>query len=250
VVGKGAARAALDARTTVESSYEALCDRVAVATSDWIVRHPGSLVCLAAGDTPLPVYHKLVVRQQQGKVDLSSVFYAGLDEWVGLGYPDRGSCLQVMSDAFYTPAGIPADRRRVFDGLADPDAECRAMDQWIRTRGGIRFTLLGIGLNGHIGFNEPGAPDQDGCILVDLDDVTRAVSAKYFGTVLPVRQGISVSASTLFRAETVFLMAAGPKKAPIVARLRDGAPEREVPAARLLGHSGLRLFLDRDAAGV
>jgi 6-phosphogluconolactonase/glucosamine-6-phosphate isomerase/deaminase len=262
VVGKGApggasgparsahsARAALDARTTLAPDYEALCDRVAVATSDWIVRHPGSLVCFAAGDTPLPVYHRLVARQQQGKVDLSSVFYAGLDEWVGLGYPDRGSCLQVMSDAFYTPAGIPADRRRVFDGLADPASECRAMDQWIRTRGGIRFTLLGIGLNGHIGFNEPGAPDQDGCIVVDLDDTTRAVSVKYFGAERPVRQGVSVSARTLCRAESVYLMAAGANKAPIVARLLDGAPEREVPAARLLSHPGLRLFLDRDASG-
>ena len=122
------ARAALDARTVVAPDYDALCDKVAAATSDWIVRHPGSLVCLAAGDTPLPVYHRLVARQQAGKVDLSSVFYAGLDEWVGLGRADRGSCLQVMSDGFYVPAGIPLDRRRVFDGLADPVAECRAMD--------------------------------------------------------------------------------------------------------------------------
>jgi 6-phosphogluconolactonase/glucosamine-6-phosphate isomerase/deaminase len=236
-------------RISVSADAATLCEAVAQAAAAWIRAHPGALVCLAAGDTPLPAYARLVELQREGRVDLSSVFYVGLDEWVGLGYDDRGSCLQVMTDAFYAPAGIPPARRRVFDGLADPATECRAVDHWISDHGGIGFTLLGIGMNGHIGFNEPGAPDQDGCILVDLDATTRAVSIKYFGTARPVRQGVSVSARTLARAGTVFLMASGAKKAPIVAKVLAGAPHEEVPAARLVGHPGLQFFLDKDAAG-
>lgn len=249
--GKGALagepHAAPAIRTTVVDHAPFLATVVADAAAAWIRQHPGGLVCLAAGDTPLPVYERLVALQAAGRVDLRSVFYVGLDEWVGLGYEDRGSCLQVMTDAFYGPAGIPAERRRVFDGLADPHAECAAVDRWIADHGRIGFTLLGIGLNGHIGFNEPGAPDQDGCVVVDLDDTTKAVSVKYFGTARPVRQGVSVSARALAKADTVLLMASGAKKAPIVARLRAGADPAEVPAARLLGHPGLHLFLDREA---
>ncbi len=233
--------------TTVAPDAGTLASLVSVAAADWIRAHPGGLVCLAAGDTPLPVYARLVALQEAGRVDLRSVFYVGLDEWVGLGYADRGSCLQVMADAFYGPAGIPVERRRVFDGLADPHAECAAVDRWIADHGGIGFTLLGIGLNGHIGFNEPGTPDQDGCVVVDLDGTTKAVSVKYFGAARPVRQGVSVSARTLSKADTVLLMASGAKKAPIVARLRKGAAPAEVPAARLIGHPGLHLFLDREA---
>jgi 6-phosphogluconolactonase/glucosamine-6-phosphate isomerase/deaminase len=234
---------------TVASDAASLSEAVALAAAAWIARHPGALVCLAAGDTPLPVYRRLVDLQTSGQVDLSSVFYAGLDEWVGLGYSDRGSCLQVMTDTFYAPAGIPQDRRHVFDGLGDPLAECRAMDLWISDHGGIQFTILGIGMNGHIGFNEPNAPDQEGCILVDLDATTKSVSAKYFGEARPVRQGISVSARALFKAETIFLMAAGAGKAEIVRRVRMGAPSSAVPAAGLIGHPGLTIFLDREAAG-
>lgn len=231
----------------IAETREDLVERMARAAAEWIGAHPGSLVCLAAGDTPLPVYARLVTLQAEGRVDLASVSYAGLDEWVGLGPADPGSCLQVMRDAFYEPAGIPADRRRVFDGLADPEAECRAMERWIEAHGGIRFTLLGIGMNGHVGFNEPGAPDGEGCLVVALDDVTQSVGVKYFDRERTLRQGVTVGLRSLSKAEAVFLMATGERKADIVGRMLSGDPA--VPASRLLPHPGLRIYLDREAAG-
>lgn len=236
-------------KPTILPDENKMATAVAQATAEWINKHPGSLVCLAAGNTPLLVYQKLIERQAAGQVNLASVYYAGLDEWIGLGPKDTGSCAQVMSDRFYTPARIPADHMHVFAGLANPQREQKMMDQWIADRGGIRFTLLGVGLNGHIGFNEPSAPDQDGCIIVDLDRVTQLVSKKYFGRPRQISQGISVSARTLMKAETIFLMASGELKQEIVARICGENPDPAIPAVRLIGHPGLVIFLDVDAAG-
>lgn len=235
-------------RTIILPDINNLASAVAEATVTWINEHPGGLVCLAAGNTPLLAYQRLIELQDEGKVNLSSVYYAGLDEWVGLGPKDTGSCAQVMTDRFYGPAKIPADHMHVFSGLSNPQQELNAMDQWIFERGGIGFTLLGVGLNGHIGFNEPAAPDQDGCILVDLDHVTQVVSKKYFGRPREISQGISISARTLMKAKTIFLMASGELKREIVSKICQDNPDPAIPAARLIGHPGLTIYLDFDAA--
>ena len=236
-------------KTMILPDINKLASAVADATAEWINANPGGLVCLAAGNTPLLAYQRLIELQDEGKVNLASVYYAGLDEWVGLGPKDTGSCAQVMTDRFYGPAKIPADRMHVFSGLANPQQELNAMDQWIFERGGIGFTLLGVGLNGHIGFNEPVAPDQDGCILVDLDHVTQVVSKKYFGRPREISQGISISARTLMKAKTIILMASGELKREIMGQVCRENPDPAIPAARLIGHPGLTIYLDVDAAG-
>lgn len=212
--------------------------------------HPGSLLCLAAGETPMAMLRELVTMQGRGLVDLRSVYYVGLDEWVGLGRADTGSCGQMMADTFYGPAGIPADRLRAFDGLApSPEAECQAVAEWIDLRGGIGLAVLGIGMNGHVGFNEPGGASGKACDSVDLDTVTIAASAKYFGRSRPVARGMTVTLINLLKSDKVFLLASGAHKADIIRRAFGQPPDTAVPASLLQGHPALEVLLDRDAAG-
>lgn len=227
----------------------ALSEAVALRAAEFIGKNPGALICLAAGDTPLEAYRHMIRLQSEGKVDLSSAWYVGLDEWVGLGRETRGSCRQVMFDGFYDPAGIPAERVAAWDGLKDVNAEIERIETWIREMGGIAFTILGIGMNGHIGFNEPGTGLPRGCIRVKLDETTRRVSAKYFDAPLPVEYGVGVGAGELKKAREILLMASGAQKASIVARVASGTLDPGVPASMLADHPNLALMLDEAAAG-
>lgn len=222
--------------------------RVAQDIAKYINENPGALLCLAAGDTPLGAYTELVKLQDAGKVDLKSVYYVGLDEWVGLGYETRGTCMQVMQDTFYGPAGIGDDRKTVWNGLAEPLSEIERITTFIRAHGHIGFTLLGIGMNGHIGFNEPGTGLPEGAILVELDETTRSVSAKYFDSPLPVKQGLCVGAGELKKADVIYLMANEGRKADIVARVVNEPATADVPASTIVDHPAITLYLDAAAA--
>jgi 6-phosphogluconolactonase/Glucosamine-6-phosphate isomerase/deaminase len=238
-------------QTHIATDHQELSRETARQAAAFIRENPGSLLCLAAGDTPLGAFAELIKMQAAGEVDLSSVFYAGLDEWVGLGPLDKGSCRQVMGDNFYAPAGIPSSRIHIFDGLAalaDPAAECAAMDAWLAARGGIGLTLLGVGMNGHIGFNEPNTPRSASALVVPLDETTRAVGVKYFDKPQPMESGITIGLDALRAARRVLVMASGAKKAPIIQRAFHTAPTPACPASLLQGHSDLTLLLDKGAA--
>jgi 6-phosphogluconolactonase/glucosamine-6-phosphate isomerase/deaminase len=233
----------------VKPDAAALSEAVADRAAAFINRNPGALVCLAAGDTPLPAYRRLIALQAEGAVDLSSVYYVGLDEWVGLGRETRGSCLQVMYDGFYGPAGIPEDRIVAWNGLnRDIEGEIARIEAWIEVRGGIAFTILGIGMNGHVGFNEPGTGLPLGCIRVELDETTRRVSKKYFDSPLPVESGVGVGAGELKKAREILLVASGAHKAEVALRVAKGAPDASVPASLMADHPNIFFMLDEKAA--
>lgn len=224
-------------------------EKIAQDTAAFIRKNPGALLCLAAGDTPLEAYRQLIRLQAAGEVDLGSVYYVGLDEWEGIGRETSGSCMQVMFDGFYDPAGIPADRIVAWNGLNDdPEAEKKRIEDWIGLRGGIDFTLLGIGMNGHVGFNEPGTGLPEGCLRVKLDETTRRVSVKYFGRALPIEYGLSIGAGELKKAKKVFLIASGRHKAEIVMKTARMPASAEVPSSLMTDHPDITLYLDEAAA--
>lgn len=221
----------------------------AKCVAEYVNLNPDSLLCFAAGNTPMGMFENLINMQKKGMVDLSTVFYAELDEWVGLGYDDQGSCRQVMFDNYYSPAGIPEDRIHIFDGLdSNSDRQCRQMEKWIFSHGGIGLTVLGIGMNGHIGFNEPNAPDTNACFTVKLDEVTKAVSVKYFNKSLPVEFGITIGWSMLKSAKNIILIADGKKKAPIVKASLERPETVNIPASLMQDHPKLIVILDKGAA--
>ena len=233
----------------VTQDYDDLSYKAARHAAIFINNNPGALICFAAGDTPLGTFRELVVMHDRGEVDLSSVYYVGLDEWVGLGIDDAGSCIKVMHDAIYD--FVPKENVLMFDGL-DPDTEgqCRKTEAWIEKHSGIGYTLLGIGMNGHIGFNEPGTPDVEGCFTVVLDDTTKSVSKKYFGKERPVTTGITIGWRTLYNTREAVLMANGKEKAPIAASALTGPCTPDIPASLFQNHPNLTVLLDKDAASL
>ncbi|NLW20529.1 MAG: glucosamine-6-phosphate deaminase [Clostridiales bacterium] len=237
---------------TVIAPDPARCSTLAAqALAGYVRQHPGALVCLAAGNTPLKVFRELVALQESQALDLRGMRYIGLDEWVGLGPGDQGSCVQVMREAFYGPAGIPEDRLFLWDGQAgDLQAEIARGNAFLRAHGPVGLTLLGIGMNGHVGFNEPGCAVAAGGMVTPLDEVTRQVSVKYFDRPRAVSQGIGLGLGSLLQADRVLLMAHGAHKADIVRKALEGPPGNAVPASLFQHHKGATLYLDEAAAGL
>jgi len=221
----------------------------ALAVAQAIITHldarPDALLCLAGGDTPMPVYRCLIEAHRAGEVDLHKAWYVALDEWVGLGYEDEGSCKQMMYDGFYLPAGIPLEHIVFFDGkAADIQAEARRVAAFIERQGGITLALLGIGMNGHIGFNEPGRRSDAIAAVVDLDETTVSVGRKYFKDGNTPGQGVTVTVSGLTQADEVLYMVTDAHKRAIVQRILDSAPTPDIPATMLKTHPDLTIFLD------
>jgi glucosamine-6-phosphate isomerase len=231
-------------KTIKTENYDSLSRETATLIADFIRENPNSLLCLAAGDTPLGTFRELIKMQSNGIVNLSSVYYAGLDEWIGLGPNDKGSCYQVMFENFYLPAKIPQQRIHVFNGLGDPVCECDLMAKWLTEKGEIGLSMLGIGMNGHIGFNEPNAPEIDVAGIVPLDDVTKSVSIKYFDMERHVTTGITIGLPVLRKAQKVLVIASGEKKAQIVRNAFFEKPNPNIPASMLLDHPDLTLLID------
>ncbi len=230
-------------------NYEEISLTCANHIAGHIRASPDSLMCFAAGDTTLGVFKELIKLQMEDRVDLSSVYYIGLDEWVDLGYEDVGSCKQVMFDSFYFPANIPAHRISVFDGKNTDYGEQvqRALD-FISDHGGISLTVLGIGMNGHIGFNEPGVDASFSAGVVTLDNVTRTVGKKYFHQPYLIEFGITIGIKSLVEAKEVVLIANGARKAKIIHKALCGNKNNSIPASHLSNHPALTVYLDTDAA--
>jgi 6-phosphogluconolactonase/glucosamine-6-phosphate isomerase/deaminase len=230
-------------------SADVMAEKVALSVVSLIKQNPGKLVCFAAGDTTLGMLHELVRQQQIGACNLNTMYYVGLDEWVGLGYNDIGSCVQVLRDNFYIPACIGRERFRMFEGMAnDLDKECEAMNEWIALHGGIFLAVLGIGLNGHIGFNEPYAPDKEGCFTIKLDRTTIDVSEKYFSQKIQVTSGVTIGWRTLLKSENLYVLASGNHKSHIVKKVFAEEPSVSIPASLMRKNKMLKVVLDKEAA--
>lgn len=236
--------------TWVYSTAEVLAGETAKRLAEYVQANPGKLLCLAAGDTPLQAYGHLADFHRDGRIDLNAMWFVGLDEWVGIGYETPGSCRQVMFDGFYDRAGIDHSRILAFDGRnPDIDGQCMAVSRWIAEKGVIGLTVLGIGMNGHVGFNEPGSLADDTVRIVPLDATTTSVGQKYFpGGVVPTR-GITVGMRELLAANQILMMASGNRKAPIVQRALSAEVTPEIPASLLRANGTLTVLLDEAAAG-
>ena len=146
-----------------------------------INQKPDALLCLASGDTPIETYHHLVELAKARRVDVSQCTFVGLDEWVGFGPEDAGSCSYYVFRDLFTPLQLRPDQVHVFDAKAtDLAAECAKIDSLIDARGGLDLLLVGMGMNGHIALNEPGTPFTLGCHVGELAESTITVGQKYF----------------------------------------------------------------------
>ena len=218
---------------------------VADAFVERLRAEPRLRVCLPTGDTPSPLYDELVVREVRGDVSFAQATVVLLDEWADLPPGDPARCdvrlrRELLDRLAPPPRFVPID----VDG-ADDDAAARAHDDVAR---GLDLAVLGLGMNGHVGFNEPGCRPDDPTRLVRLARSSREAATARYGASRTPTGGITVGMARLLEAREVWLLVTGERKAPILRRaLRD--PEGpDSPASYLRRHARLTVYADEAAA--
>lgn len=212
---------------------------------------PDATLCFACGETPRPVMNGLIQCHEKGSVDFSRVTLIGLDEWIGVGRETKGSCAQMLYDDFFTPMGFKEDQITIFNGLsANLSDDIEKINDLVEKKG-IDFLLLGIGMNGHIGLNEPGEDPNQNAHLVNLSATTKKVMSKYFSEEIAIEKGITLGFSQLLNAKTIIMIATGERKAKIVKQIIEQKPNPQLPASLLkLSKNESLFFIDKEAASL
>ncbi len=207
---------------------------------------------LPTGSTPVGVYRELIRMHQEEGLDFSNVITFNLDEYFGLQPDDIQSYHYFMHEMFFKHVNVRAENVHIPDGTvpqANVDTHCRAYEEKIEQAGGIDLMLLGIGRDGHIGFNEPYSGRDDRTQLVTLDPVTRMDAASdFFGEVNVPTQALTMGVGTILDARKIILMALGEHKAAIVHEAAEGPVTERVPASYLREHPDVKFLLDPAAA--
>ncbi|MFD2629179.1 glucosamine-6-phosphate deaminase [Oceanobacillus kapialis] len=204
---------------------------------------------LATGSTPEGLYKQLIKQYEEKKVSFQHVKTFNLDEYVGLNKQDEQSYHYYMKDKLFRHVDIPEQHVHLPNGAAtNLDEECKAYESRIKENGGIDVQILGIGLNGHIGFNEPGTSFSSRTHLVDLAPSTRQANARFFTSLEQVpEQAITMGIDTIMQSKEILLLVSGEKKAKAVARMVEGDITEEFPASILQKHPNVRVIGDEAA---
>ncbi|ARK13178.1 glucosamine-6-phosphate deaminase [Fibrella sp. ES10-3-2-2] len=229
--------------------YAALSAHAAQHITNIVRQKPTAVLCLASGDTPAGTYHLLAEQVHNGELDLSQCHFIGLDEWVGFGPGDVGSCAYFLYRDLFTPAQIRPDQITYFNAeAADLQAECQRVDAVIREFGGLDLLLVGVGENGHIALNEPGTSFQLGCHVVELAESTKTVGQKYFTQETPLSKGITLGLQHLTETREAILIASGPRKTAIMQQALAGPVTEQCPASIFQTQPDAHVWLDEVAA--
>jgi len=231
--------------------YQTLSRSVASEIIELVKNQPNAVLCLASGHTPVLTYSIIAEKAASEKIDFTHCSFIGLDEWMGIPPDVEGSCHFFLQKNIFGPLHISAAQYHVFDALAtDAEKECQKMDKVISERGGIDLMLLGVGMNGHIGFNEPGVSFDNRSHLVQLDDTTRSVGQKYFANQTALGKGLTLGVKTVMETKKVILMANGVKKAEVMKNVLEGPITNEVPASIIRTHHNALVMIDDEAASM
>lgn len=211
---------------------------------------PDSVLGLATGSTPLGLYAQLVERYNKGEIDFSKVKTFNLDEYKGLAKTHPQSYYFFMFKNLFSKINIEPENINIPNGEVEDSAkECEEYEKKIKAAGGIDLQILGIGHNGHIGFNEPGTPFESTTSLIDLDQRTIEANSRFFDSIDEVpRQAISMGIKTIMQARKIVLMISGKDKAEIAVKAIKGPITTEVPASVLQLHPFVTVLLDQEAA--
>ncbi len=223
------------------------CQRV----TDLLHDNPRAVLGLPTGRTPILLYDLLAEQHAAGELDFSQVTTFNLDEFVGIGEDHEGSYRAYMRRYLFDRVGVPAGQGHVLDGLAaDPDAECARFESRIEEAGGIDLMILGLGANGHIGFNEPDASLQARTHRVRLLEPSRQANAGFFGgdpAQVPA-EAMTMGMGTILKARRILLLVTGEEKAATVAAMLNGPVTTQLPASFLQLHGDVELICDSEAA--
>jgi len=235
--------------TKVLTNYEEMSMHTADFIIQYVLNKPNAVLCLAGGDTPRKTYEYIVDAHNSGKADFSSVTFIGLDEFVGIGREDQGSCLEFLYQSLFIPMKIRDENIHFFDAKhSDLASECKRIDDVIFEMGGIDIILLGVGMNGHLGFNEPGVSFDHYSHVIDLDETSKTVGQKYFIGGRELSKGITLGIQHIMESKIAILIANGSKKANIIQKTLDEPVTNSIPSTVLKNHKESYLFVDKEAS--
>lgn len=229
--------------------YDKLCEHAATLINAQVQQNERSVLGLATGATPTGIYQKLIDLHQKQGTSYAHVRVFNLDEYVGLAPDHPNSYAYYMREHLFDHVDIPLEQTHIPSGVAtDLEAECQRYEEAIHAAGGIDLQILGIGVNGHIGFNEPGTPFDSKTHVVTLAESTRKANSKYFNKEenMPT-QAITMGLSTIMKSKKILLLVSGRHKAPALNRLLHEPMNEELPASILKEHSHVTIIADEEA---
>lgn len=229
--------------------YQEMSRKAANILSAQVILKPDSVLGLATGSTPIGMYDQLVEWYKKGDLDFSKVKTVNLDEYKGLTHDNDQSYYYFMHEHLFDRVNIDPANTNVPDGTEeDPEKECARYEKLIESMGGVDIQLLGIGHNGHIGFNEPDSTFAKMTHCVDLAESTIEANKRFFASVDDVpRQAYTMGIGTIMKAKKILLIVNGESKADAVAKAFFGPVTPEVPASILQFHSDVVVIGDSAA---
>lgn len=211
----------------------------------WLAAPTTRNVMVAAGHTPLEIYRRVGERG----LKLSHLNIFALDEYVGVPLNEPRNCANLMRRCVQEAWGIPSAQFHTVSSLeADALASIQEHERKITRAGGLDVIILGLGQNGHLGFNEPGSAEDSSGRLLDLETISIEANRKWFGGDYAPAKGVTVGLKTILATRHVLLMAYGSHKTAAVKAMVEGQRGSQCPASLLQGHSDTRVFLDEAAA--
>lgn len=233
----------------ITDNYQGLSRKAAEIIKKQILKKPEAVLGLATGSTAVGTYKELIKLHKKEKLDFSKIITFNLDEYIGFCPNHPQSYNFFMQKNFFQQININPKNIFIPDGTTkDAKEYCQWYEKKIKTKGGIDLQLLGIGRNGHIGFNEPGAEFDSITRKVSLDTLTIQDNARFFKDINKVpRQAITMGLATIMKAKQILLLVNGEHKAGIVYQSLKGPITENVPASILQKHRSLTVILDKNA---
>lgn len=232
--------------TIICKDNDDLSERAADIMEETLAKTENPVFGLATGSTPVRLYEILIERCKAGKISFQDATSFNLDEYVGLAGDDVNSYRYFMDTKLFRHIDIKHENTNIPDGLTkDPVEECKNYEEKIKNAGKVDVQILGLGLNGHIGFNEPGTDFESRTRVVKLDASTREANARFFNSVDEVpTQALTMGIASIMDAKKIILLVSGEKKATILREVINGEVTKEVPASILQRHPDVTILTD------
>jgi glucosamine-6-phosphate deaminase len=234
----------------IQKNYEELSEKAAEIVIKEISKKPCLTIGFATGSTPLGLYKKLVLAYKKKKISFSKITSFNLDEYYGIKRKDKNSYNYYMHQILFNNINIKKSNINMLGGEAEnPEKECQNYEKKIKNKP-IDIQILGVGVNGHIGFNEPDSRFDSRTRLVNLSRETINSNSRFFKNKQVPRKALTMGISTIIKAKKILLLASGKNKAEAIYQLVKGKKSGKWPVTCLKNHKNLIVIIDKEAAGL
>ncbi|WP_455662039.1 glucosamine-6-phosphate deaminase [Pradoshia sp.] len=233
----------------VVEDYQEMSKKAAEILIKKVHENPSAVLGLATGSTPVGLYNELIEDRQKNGTSYKDIRTVNLDEYIGLPKEDKNSYFTFMCEHLFKPLEIPNDHTHIPKGnTTDHLEECDRYEKIIESLGQVDLQILGIGSNGHIGFNEPGSSFTGNTHIIDLKESTRQANARFFESIDDVpKQAITMGVGTIMKSREILLLASGKAKAEAIRGTIHGEITEELPASILQTHPNVTIIVDKEA---